>query len=227
MRKIYGVIRGCWTLDPLALLVPVQDLQVVQMSPDGKKQKNRGLRHSRSAETPPPTAMLRTRRGRIHATFCVVGESALRSVATIRTVTDKSDIVLDLVSIAPMRTVHIDVKSREGDITLLVPRNFCGPVQLSSRRGAMELLPVLAASARVIKTTKKEITVLLGDGSMPAVGADITTDNARVYSRRRVRLGFSGEDEIVKAPGLLDHTKQLMQKFTAPSPQSYSRIPWK
>lgn len=117
MRKIYGAIRGefkctgakgdqafkyptgCWALDPLAPLVPVEDLQFVQMSPDGKMEKNRGLHHSRSAEAPPPTAMLRTRRGQIQATFCVVGESALRSVATIRTVTRKKDIVLDLVSI--------------------------------------------------------------------------------------------------------------------------------
>jgi hypothetical protein len=95
----------------------------------------------------------------------------------------------------------------------------------------VELLPVLAASARVIKMTKKETTVLLGDGSMPAdwpaVSADITTDTARIYSRRRVRLGFSGEDEVVKVPGPLDRAKQLVRKFIAPSAQSYSRVPWK
>ena len=91
----------------------------------------------------------------------------------------------------------------------------------------MELLPVLAASARVITTTKKETTVLLGDGSIPAVGADITTDTARIYTRRRIRLGFSGEDEVIKVPGPLDHAKKLVQKFIAPSAQSYSRIPWK
>ena len=74
---------------------------------------------------------------------------------------------------------------------------------------------------------KKETTVLLG-GTMPAVGADITTDTARIYSRHgRVRLGFSGEDQVVKIPGLLDQAVQLMQKFIAPSSQSPRMIPWK
>ena len=92
----------------------------------------------------------------------------------------------------------------------------------------MELLPVLAASGRVIKTMKKETTVLLGDGSMPAVGADITTDTARIYSRHgRVRLGFSGEDQVIKIPGLLDQAMHLMQKFIAPSSQSLRSIAWK
>ena len=62
---------------------------------------------------------------------------------------------------------------------------------------------------------------------MPAVGADITTDTARIYTRRRIRLGFSGEDEVIKVPGPLDYAKKLVQKFIAPSAQSYSRIPWK
>ena len=74
---------------------------------------------------------------------------------------------------------------------------------------------------------KKETTVLLG-GTMPEVGADITTDTARIYSRHgRVRLGFSGEDQVVKIPGLLDQAVQLMQKFIAPSSQSLRMIPWK
>jgi hypothetical protein len=88
---------GCWTLDPLAPVVPVQD--PVEMSLDGTKEKKRAQRRSRSEMTPPPTVMLRTRRGKIQATFCVVGESALRSVATIHTVTRKGNIVLDVVSL--------------------------------------------------------------------------------------------------------------------------------
>jgi hypothetical protein len=83
----------------------------------------------------------------------------------------------------------------------------------------VELLPALAASGRVIKAIKKETTVLLGD-AMPAVGSDIVTDTARIYSRHgRVRLGFSGEDYVIEPPGLMDHAMQLMQKLIAPSCQ--------
>jgi hypothetical protein len=80
------------------------------------------------------------------------------------------------------------------------------------------MLPALAASARVIKGRKKETTILLGDGPMPAVGSDIITDTARIHSRHaRVRLGFSGEDFVVETPGLMDQAMKLMQKLIMPA----------
>jgi hypothetical protein len=82
------------------------------------------------------------------------------------------------------------------------------------------MLPALAASCRVIKGRKKETTVLLGDGPMPAVGSDVITDTARIYSRHgRVRLGFSGEDDVIEPPGLMDQAIKLMQKLITPSSQ--------
>jgi hypothetical protein len=107
-----------------------------------------------------------------------------------------------------------------GSVTLLVPRNFCGLVQLSSHNGAVEVLPVLAASGRVIKTKGKETTVLLGDGPMPDVGSENITDTARIASRHgRVRLGFSGEDYFVEPPKFIEQAVQLVQKLVAPSLQ--------
>ena len=47
----------------------------------------------------PPTAILRSRHGSIDATLHVVGESALRTVATIRLETRTSSIFLDVVSL--------------------------------------------------------------------------------------------------------------------------------
>jgi hypothetical protein len=82
------------------------------------------------------------------------------------------------------------------------------------------MLPALAASCRVIKGRKKETTVLLGDGPMPAVGSDIITDTARIHSRRgRVWLGFSGEDYVTETPGLMDQAIRLVQKLMMPSSQ--------
>jgi len=72
----------------------------------------------------------------------------------------------------------------------------------------------------VIKGKKKETTVLLGDGPMPAVGSDFITDTARIHSRHgRVRLGFSGEDYVIEPPGLMDQAIKLMQKLITPSSQ--------
>lgn len=99
-------------------------------------------------------------------------------------------------------------------MTLLVPRSFRGLVQLSSRHGTLEVLPVLAASGRVVKTREKETTVLIGDGPMPQVGSDNTTDTARLHSRHgRVRLGFSGEDHFSEPPKLIEQAVQMVQKL--------------
>ncbi len=100
-------------------------------------------------------------------------------------------------------------------MTLLVPRNFSGLVQLSSRHGPV---PALAASGRIVKTKDRETTVLLGDGPVPQVGLDNITDTARLYSRRgRVRLGFSGEDYVNEPPKLIDLAVHMMQKLVLPS----------
>jgi hypothetical protein len=98
-------------------------------------------------------------------------------------------------------------------VTLLVPRNFSGIVQLSSRHGPVDVLPALAASARVLKTKDRVTTVLIGDGPMQE-GADNITDIARLRSRRGcVRLGFSGEDYFTEPPRLIDQAVKMVQKL--------------
>lgn len=87
---------GSWSLDPLAPLVPAQSL--VQMFLDGMEEKKKRWYRSRAAKISPPTAMFSSRHACIQATLYVVGESAVRSVATIRSVTRRGGIVLDLVS---------------------------------------------------------------------------------------------------------------------------------
>ncbi|KAI0251802.1 hypothetical protein BJV78DRAFT_1282255 [Lactifluus subvellereus] len=209
------VIQGSWSLDPLAPQLPAQNL--VQLFLDGQPSKKSRCR--RSAKGIPPTAKFSSRHGNIEATLRVVGDSLYRSTATIRSETRKGNTILDLVSISPMRTVHIDASSRKGSVTLLVPRSFCGLVQLSTRDGTVQLLPALAASGRVISTRGKETTVFLGDGPIPQ-DPDSNTDIARMYSRHgRVRLGFSGEDYFTEPPKLMEQAFQLMHKLMLPSSQ--------
>ncbi|KAI0306071.1 hypothetical protein B0F90DRAFT_1695818 [Multifurca ochricompacta] len=212
------LIRGSWSLDPLATQLPSQNL--VQMFLDGAAGQKR--RRFRSPKGLPPTAKFSSRHGGIQATLRVIGDSSVRTTATIRSETRSGNTVLELVSIAPMRTVHIDARSRQGSVTLLIPRSFCGLVELSSRNGGVEVLPVLAASGRVIKTKDRETTVLIGDGPMPQVGLENVIDTARLHSRHgRVRLGFSGEDYFTEPPKLIEQAVQLMQKLIMPSSQKF------
>ena len=85
-------------------------------------------------------------------------------------------------------------------MTLLVPRNFSGLAQLSSRHGAVELLPALAASSRIVKTKDWETTVLIGDGPVPEVGSDSITDTARLYSRHRSGWGLAKKTISMSPP---------------------------
>jgi hypothetical protein len=88
---------GSWSLDPLATQVPAQDLVQMFLDGQGKTKRRCGYRWSKKKE--PPTAMFRSRHGAIHATLRVVGESALRTVATIHSKTRGGNIFLDVVSL--------------------------------------------------------------------------------------------------------------------------------
>jgi hypothetical protein len=91
--------------------------------------------------------------------------------------------------------VHIDAYSRSGNISLLIPRNFSGIVELRARKGDVELLPVLASSVRITRASG---------------------DIARLCNRSgRIRLGFCGEDVFNEsAEGVVAIATQLFQKLT-------------
>ena len=86
---------GSWSLDPLAPKVPQDLVQLV----GGRGGMKRRCCFRRSNKKIPPTAMLHSRKGSIDATVHVVGESALRTAATIQLKTRKGSISLDVVSL--------------------------------------------------------------------------------------------------------------------------------
>lgn len=103
---------------------------------DGRGEKKRFCGYRCSKKKAPPTAMFSSRHGNIHTTLRVVGESALRTVATINSKSRGGNIFIDVVSlsfglyhmyiwlilsqasISPMRTVHVDANSRRGALVL-------------------------------------------------------------------------------------------------------------
>jgi len=87
---------GSWSLDPLAPQVPEPGL--VQMFLDGQPVKKRKYCRSRSSKAVPSTAKLASRHGNIQAKFRVVGDSGIRSIATIRAESRRGNIILDVVS---------------------------------------------------------------------------------------------------------------------------------
>jgi hypothetical protein len=66
---------------------------------DGRGEKKRFCGYRCSKKKVPPTAMFNSRHGNIHAMLRVVGESALRTVATIHSKTRGGNIFIDVVGL--------------------------------------------------------------------------------------------------------------------------------
>jgi len=200
---------GSWLLDPLA--PQSSDRSLLQAFVEHRAGRRPRRFHNMTVGT--PTAKLDSRRGNIFATLRVAGESAVPATATIRSTTHNGNIVLELVSKAPSRTVNFDAYSRTGNISLLIPRSFSGTVELRGRRGDIELLPALAAYARVERATNSETVVLIGNIAPPTPGYGSVGDLARLYSHSgRLRLGFCGEDSFTESGSIIG---QIFQRITA------------
>jgi len=208
VATVFENIRGSWVLDPLA--PQSSDRSLLQAFVEHRAGRRPRRFHNMTVGS--PTAKLDSRRGNIFATLRVVGESPVPATATIRSTTHNGNIVLELVSKAPSRAVNFDAYSREGNISLLIPRNYSGIVELRGRRGDIELLPALAAYARVQRASDSETVVLIGNGA-PTPGLPNVGDLARLYSRSgRLRLGFSGEDSFTESGSIIG---QIFQRLTA------------
>jgi len=207
-------IKGSWLLDPLAAQPSGSSiLQTIVRHHLGRRP--RGFRNMTMGA---PTAKLSSRHGNISAAFRVVGESAIPATATIHSTTRSGNIVLELVSKSPVRTVHFDAYSRMGNISLLIPRNFSGLVELRARSGNIELLPALASSARIAKANDRETVVYVGNVALPEVGFTSTGDLARLCARSgRLRLGISGEDSFTESEGVIAMATHLFQKLAVKS----------
>jgi hypothetical protein len=200
VSTVFENIRGTWLLDPLA--PQSSDQSLLQAFVD--RRAGRRPRRFHNMTVTSPTAKLDSRRGNIFATFRILGESAVPATATIRSTTHNGNIVLELVSKPPSRTVNFDAYSRTGNISLLIPRSFSGTVELKGRRGDIELLPALAAYARVERATNSETVVLIGNPAFPTPGFASAGDLARLYSHSgRLRLGFCGEDSFTESGSLI------------------------
>jgi hypothetical protein len=209
MSTVFENIRGSWLLDPLA--PQSSDQSLLQAFVEHRAGRRPRRFHNMTVGT--PTAKLDSRRGNIFATFRVVGESPVPATATIRSTTHNGNIVLELVSKPPSRTVNFDAYSRTGNISLLIPRSFSGTVELRGRRGDIELLPALAAYARVQRATNSETVVFIGNIAPPTPGFASVGDLARLYSHSgRMRLGFCGEDSFTENGSLIG---QIFNRITA------------
>lgn len=88
-----------------------------------------------------------------------------------------------------------------GAVALFIPRNFSGVIQLTTRRGSMELMPGLLKIAKIVNETETETLLMIAN---PRIATSSSTANyCQLYSRfGKLYVGVKGEDKLLpREPG--------------------------
>ncbi|KAF9460530.1 hypothetical protein BDZ94DRAFT_1169452, partial [Collybia nuda] len=146
----------------------------------------------------PPHASFRTRGGAISLDLGTAGDvyDALKSSVLVSSRT--GNIMIKLLPALPIQPrIGLEVFSRRGDIVLLIPKTYCGAIQLSTRQGSIQFLPALAALMRIVRNDDDEALVLVGDQTMSRTNREQTQklDFCQLNSRGgKLIVGISGQD---------------------------------
>jgi len=150
-----------------------------------------------------PNATFRTRHSTsISINLATRGATTENNKSYVQATARKGDININLYSLQQGKHINLDVSSRKGRILVLIPRSFCGAIQLKSRKGAHQVLPALLSASRVLTAKDREMLILIGDPSSssatPGNADDLATDFCQLGSRKgKVIVGFTGEDKYV------------------------------
>ncbi|KAL1940865.1 hypothetical protein VTO73DRAFT_7906 [Trametes versicolor] len=179
-------------------------------------------------------ASFRTRHGAISLDLAVVAESPAipppgtpKVPATVVVSTRHGRINLNLFEAQPGRSVDLQVESRHGKITLLLPPTYDGPLLFETRNaGAVSFLPAFAARTRTLRASDRETLVVCTAPEEPGrpkpappmspsqPGPD---DGDRVFVRTRhgrITVGISGLDRVEEtqiAGGLFKRLGELLE----------------
>ncbi|KAI9067940.1 hypothetical protein FKP32DRAFT_1672650 [Trametes sanguinea] len=207
----HNAITGTYLVDPL--------LQTPGF--DAAKLRKRCKRSKRWGQGSPSEvhASFRTRHGAISVDVAAVAEvkplSVVPGTRKVRTCITASTrhgrINLNLFEIQPGRSVDLQVESRHGNIFIMVPPTFDGPLMFQTRyASAVTLLPAFSARARTLRATDKETIVICTPPSAASPSAppaptgqvyDEDGDRVLVRTRHgRVVVGVSGIDRVEDAP---------------------------
>jgi len=150
-----------------------------------------------------PNASFRSRKGAISINLATTGSTAENTKAHIQSTTRKGDININLYSLHKGKHIALDVHSRKGNVLVHIPRNFCGAIQLRSRKRGCIVLPALASHSRILTVKDNEMLLLIGDPSAASNATsgtvdDVSTDFCQLASRSgKVTVGFTGENDYV------------------------------
>jgi len=145
-----------------------------------------------------PHASFRSRKGDVSIDLGTTGDLSSAKKANIEVATDKGDIKINLLPTS-IRPLGLDVSSRKGDIVVFLPKTFTGVVHLLTKKGEMVVLPALASIMNVVKSSDKEVILMLvpGNGTDNSGETTLCQLNAR---KGTVVVGLGGQDQYESQP---------------------------
>jgi hypothetical protein len=83
-----------------------------------------------------------------------------------------------------------------------LPETFSGVIQGNTGKGELIVLPGLARTVRVLKSTNKEVMLLMGSQQISGSEDSAMTDLCQLSSRSgKVIIGLSGQDRLPEQSG--------------------------
>ncbi|KAJ8588284.1 hypothetical protein M405DRAFT_262663 [Rhizopogon salebrosus TDB-379] len=192
LEKHLDTISGTYIIDPD---VPGDDPSTVQSLIT--RNSVLGIRKA-SESLSAPHAIFRSRFGSIRLTLATKGSSERCHRTIVDVSTRHGDIAIDFASVHPGKHITLKVTSRRGKIIVLLPRTFCGDVQIRSGKvGGYDILPGLSSSIRSMKGRSGKASLRVGDSPPTSEANSLAMDNCRLSSRHgKIILGLSGEDSM-------------------------------
>jgi len=132
--------------------------------------------------------------------------------AVVRLVAGSGDILVQLLNMQALKHIHLEAYSKSGKVTIFLPRNFRGPLQLKTRKGTFVFLPALTETMRILNAEDHEALVLVGDQSAPDMpGSPVMGDYCQLGTKSgKITVGLSGEDAVVPEVGFW---KRMVSSF--------------
>ncbi|KAG2151153.1 uncharacterized protein EDB93DRAFT_296409 [Suillus bovinus] len=179
-------IRGCYVIDPL-MEIPPSLLPPMNTGETDQERKN---------------LYLRTKDGSIDADIWLIGqeEAAPRngSRTTLSLSSDDGSITAKINTVKIVASFLLDVYSRDGRVTVLLPRSFHGLLLLTTRQSA-KLSDDLLQQSTILSTVGHTRRYFVGDVSHRFDGNDWDGDELKVVSRDgRIMIRYKDEAELPK-----------------------------
>lgn len=156
----------------------------------GKKKKSKCGKHASDAS-------FRSHKGPISLELATTGSVSRTQRATVNVTTRSGDVSINLLPIHPSQPrMGLDVYSRKGNTLLYIPPTFSGVIHLTTRKGELTMLPRLSASMKILKSTNKEVLVMVGSQSVDSTGNAPVADLCQLKSHSgNIVVGLAGQDK--------------------------------